>query len=32
MFSQNPATECPGYSFSDAHSANGELKEHRFNP
>ncbi|XP_044714990.1 proteasome subunit domain-containing protein [Hirsutella rhossiliensis] len=32
MFSQNPATEGPGYSFSDALKANGEPREHRFNP
>ncbi|KJZ76544.1 Proteasome component C5 [Hirsutella minnesotensis 3608] len=32
MFSQNPATEGPGYSFSDAPRAHGELREHRFNP
>lgn len=32
MFSQNPTTEGPGYSFSDAPKASGELREHRFYP
>lgn len=32
MFSQNPVLNGPNYSFSDAPRANGEPKEHRFNP
>ncbi|KAH0426280.1 proteasome component c5 [Colletotrichum kahawae] len=33
MFSQNPLMNGPNYSFSDApKSANGEFREHRFNP
>lgn len=32
MFSQSPATDGPGYSFSDASTAGGEPREHRFNP
>ncbi|ROT36977.1 proteasome component C5 [Sodiomyces alkalinus F11] len=33
MFSQNPVMNGPNYSFSDApRTANGEFREHRFNP
>lgn len=33
MFSQNPLLNGPNYSFSDTpKAANGEFREHRFNP